>query len=90
MDESCSMGRLSEFSRNVRKPFFTLAPLHLELARLHREVEAFYQYLSPTDEEHHVRSMIIKSIENAVVAAFPDAQIKPFGSFETRLYLPMG
>jgi len=57
---------------------------------LHREVEAFYQYLSPTEEEHAVREMIIRTIERAIVGAFPDARLKPFGSFETRLYLPMG
>jgi non-canonical poly(A) RNA polymerase PAPD5/7 len=60
------------------------------MVRLHREVEAFYDYLSPTDEEHKVREMIICTIERAIVASFPDAKLKPFGSFETRLYLPMG
>ena len=58
--------------------------------RLHREVEAFYRYLSPTEEEHGVREMVIRTIREAVLSAFPDAQITPFGSFETRLYLPMG
>ncbi|THH31115.1 hypothetical protein EUX98_g3085 [Antrodiella citrinella] len=57
---------------------------------LHKEVYAFVEYISPTPVEDDVRSMMVQVIRNAIVAAFPDAQVMPFGSYETKLYLPLG
>ncbi|EJD53195.1 Nucleotidyltransferase [Auricularia subglabra TFB-10046 SS5] len=57
---------------------------------LHEEVKAFSEYLSPTPEEHEVRQLIIKLIENCVRRQWPEASVKAFGSFETRLYHPLG
>ena len=48
------------------------------------------KYISPTPVEDEVRSMIVQTVRNAVVAAFPDAEVLPFGSYETKLYLPLG
>lgn len=54
------------------------------------EVKAYANYISPTLAEHEVRSMLIKLISNAVKKSFPDALVLPFGSYETKLYLPTG
>lgn len=57
---------------------------------LHREVEAFVRYMSPTEVEEEIRGLAIILVSNAITNAFPDAQILPFGSYETKLYLPNG
>ena len=58
--------------------------------RLQKEVEAFVEYVSPTKVEDEVREFIVNLITRAVVKNFPDAKVMPFGSFETKLYLPSG
>ena len=58
--------------------------------RLQKEVEAFVEYVSPTKAEDEVRRLIVNLITRAVVKSFPDANVFPFGSFETKLYLPSG
>ncbi|CCM06442.1 uncharacterized protein FIBRA_08704 [Fibroporia radiculosa] len=57
---------------------------------LHRDVEAFVNYISPTPEENEVRSLVVALITRAVTQAFPDAEVHPFGSYDTKLYLPVG
>ncbi|KIP08737.1 hypothetical protein PHLGIDRAFT_68903 [Phlebiopsis gigantea 11061_1 CR5-6] len=57
---------------------------------LHQEVEAFVKYISPTPVEDEVRSLIVASISRAVTGAVSDAKVFPFGSYETKLYLPLG
>ncbi|GJJ12300.1 hypothetical protein Clacol_006541 [Clathrus columnatus] len=57
---------------------------------LHKEVRVFVNYISPTFEEHEVRGMIITSITRAIRSSWPDARVSPFGSYETKLYLPLG
>ena len=58
--------------------------------RLHREVEAFVKYVSPTREEDEVRSLVVAQISQAITGKFPDAKVLAFGSYETKLYLPLG
>ena len=58
--------------------------------RLHREVEAFVKYISPTREEDEVRSLVVTLISQGITRKFPDAKVLAFGSFETKLYLPLG
>lgn len=58
--------------------------------RLHREVEAFVKYMSPTPIEDELRSLTVQLISNAIVKSYRDAQVMPFGSYETKLYLPLG
>ncbi|KZS90028.1 Nucleotidyltransferase [Sistotremastrum niveocremeum HHB9708] len=55
---------------------------------LHREALAFTNWISPTPEEHEIRSLVVQQIERVVKRAFPDATLLPFGSFQTKLYLP--
>jgi len=57
---------------------------------LHREVEAFVKYISPTREEDEVRSLTVTLISEAISQKFPDAKVFAFGSYETKLYLPLG
>jgi non-canonical poly(A) RNA polymerase PAPD5/7 len=57
---------------------------------MHKEVEAFLKYISPTPAEDEVRGLVVELIINAVTQAFPDATVHPFGSYETKLYLPSG
>ncbi|KAI0373072.1 hypothetical protein BV20DRAFT_1014460 [Pilatotrama ljubarskyi] len=57
---------------------------------LHNEVEAFVNYISPTSVEDEVRSLIVALVSRAVNKSYPDAQVLPFGSYETKLYLPLG
>ena len=40
--------------------------------------------------EDEIRSLIVAIISKAVTRAFPDAKVYPFGSYETKLYLPLG
>lgn len=58
--------------------------------RLHLEVEAFANWMSPTSEEDEVRGLIVSLISQAVTKRFPDARVLPFGSYATKLYLPLG
>lgn len=53
-------------------------------------MEAFVKYISPSPVEDEIRSLIVQLISKAVTKAFPDARVLPFGSYETKLYLPLG
>lgn len=64
--------------------------IYLVSRRLHREVEAFVNYISPTPVEDEVRGLVVDLVSKAVTEAFPDAKVQPFGSFGTKLYLPLG
>ena len=71
------------------------SPEHIRIVadlgfRLQKEVEAFVEYVSPTKVEDEAREFIVNLITRAVVKNFPDAKVMPFGSFETKLYLPSG
>jgi non-canonical poly(A) RNA polymerase PAPD5/7 len=57
---------------------------------MHEEVKSFINYISPTPEEHEVREMVIATIRHAIQRSWPDARVSPFGSYETKLYLPLG
>ena len=69
------------------EPFMTVADGG---CRLQKEVEAFVEYVSPTKAEDEARGLVVNLITRAVVRNFPDAKVMPFGSFETKLYLPSG
>lgn len=57
---------------------------------LHRELIAFDHWMSPTAAEHETRCMVIELISRAIKSQFRDAEVHPFGSQETKLYLPQG
>ncbi|ODN75926.1 hypothetical protein L202_05911 [Cryptococcus amylolentus CBS 6039] len=57
---------------------------------LTEEINAFYKYVSPTKEEFEVRLFIIELITRAIARLWPEAEVTPFGSWQTQLYLPQG
>ena len=58
--------------------------------RLSAEIKAFARYIAPTDQEHELRSCVIESVRRLITTRWRDAEVYPFGSFETKLYLPTG
>ena len=48
------------------------------------------KYISPTREEDEIRSLVVTQISKAISNRFPDARVSAFGSYETKLYLPLG
>ncbi|XP_014260196.1 non-canonical poly(A) RNA polymerase PAPD5-like isoform X1 [Cimex lectularius] len=58
------------------------------LVRLHEEILDFYEYISPTPEEHNMRSQVVSNIESLVLELWPSARVEVFGSFRSGLYLP--
>nr|XP_031863646.1 uncharacterized protein CI109_000898 [Kwoniella shandongensis]KAA5530718.1 hypothetical protein CI109_000898 [Kwoniella shandongensis] len=57
---------------------------------LNEEINAFYRYVSPTKAEFEVRLFVIEMITRAIAKLWPDAEVTPFGSWQTQLYLPQG
>ncbi|WRT63623.1 uncharacterized protein IL334_000546 [Kwoniella shivajii] len=57
---------------------------------LNEEINAFYKYVSPTKEEFEVRLFMIELITRNIMQLWPDAEVTPFGSWQTQLYLPQG
>ncbi|WVQ94050.1 hypothetical protein IAU59_001128 [Kwoniella sp. CBS 9459] len=57
---------------------------------LNEEINAFYKYVSPTREEFEVRLFMIELITRTLLKLWPDAEVTPFGSWQTQLYLPQG
>jgi DNA polymerase sigma len=58
--------------------------------RLHAEVLSFCEWIAPTAEEHQLRTLVIAWVKLVVQSVITDAEIHPFGSFTTKLYLPAG
>ncbi|KAF7295701.1 hypothetical protein MIND_01110500 [Mycena indigotica] len=56
----------------------------------HREVESFVNWISPSPQEDEIRGLVVKIISRFVTQRFSDAEVLPFGSFATKLYLPTG
>lgn len=56
--------------------------------RLHEEILDFCNYISPTVEEERIREGLVKRLNKVVKEVWPSAQLKVFGSFVTKLYLP--
>ncbi|KAG0151441.1 hypothetical protein CROQUDRAFT_36952 [Cronartium quercuum f. sp. fusiforme G11] len=54
------------------------------------EISSFVAYIKPTQEEDNLRLMVIETIRRVVQSRYPDADVVPFGSFGTKLYLPGG
>ncbi|XP_012530493.1 terminal nucleotidyltransferase 4B [Monomorium pharaonis] len=55
---------------------------------LHEEIEDFYAYMCPSQEEHVLRLTVVKKIEKVIYDLWPDSKVEVFGSFRTGLYLP--
>ncbi|KIK62779.1 hypothetical protein GYMLUDRAFT_990226, partial [Collybiopsis luxurians FD-317 M1] len=55
-----------------------------------QEVEAFTKWISPSPVEDEIRGLLVTQINSAITSRFSDAQVFPFGSYATKLYLPTG
>ncbi|CAD8138351.1 unnamed protein product [Paramecium octaurelia] len=56
--------------------------------RFHNEIIEFYDYISPTIEEHRKREQALMRVETFVKECVSQVDIQAFGSFKTKLYLP--
>jgi len=56
--------------------------------RLHEEIVDFFNYMSPTEEEHVVRLNVVHRIKTVINNLWPESVVEIFGSFRTGLYLP--
>jgi non-canonical poly(A) RNA polymerase PAPD5/7 len=57
---------------------------------LHKEVVDFYEYIKPRDFEERLRSELVRDLKQFCRKVFRDAEVYPFGSFPSGLYLPTG
>ncbi|KAJ8002853.1 hypothetical protein DPEC_G00163280 [Dallia pectoralis] len=55
---------------------------------LHEEIQDFYAYMSPRQEEERMRTDVVDRIERVIKELWPTADVQVFGSFSTGLYLP--
>jgi len=56
--------------------------------RLHKEIVDFYEYVRPRDFEERIRSELIDELKGFCRKLWPSAEVYPFGSFPTGLFLP--
>jgi len=56
--------------------------------RLHKEILDFHEFIKPQPYEHLVRHDLVQRIRTIVQRQYPDADIRAFGSFASKLYLP--
>ena len=68
--------------REYRHPNFTL--------RLHEELLDFAAFISPTASEEKHRAALLLRLSDLTSSLFPSSNLRPFGSYATKLYLPMG
>ena len=66
----------------------TNQPFCCFIRSLHEEIEDFFQHMSPTVDEHHMRATVFENIKDVIHGLWKEAQVFIFGSFETGLYLP--
>ncbi|KAI0673903.1 hypothetical protein C8Q78DRAFT_1019773 [Trametes maxima] len=58
--------------------------------RLHDEIVAFFEYMTPTPDERHARAVVIAQVAEVVKRRLPKATVDTFGSVAQDLYLPDG
>jgi non-canonical poly(A) RNA polymerase PAPD5/7 len=55
---------------------------------LHKEIVDFYEYVRPRDFEERLRAQLVQDLKKFCRETFRDAEVYPFGSFPSGLYLP--
>ncbi|KAK3349626.1 hypothetical protein B0T25DRAFT_591874 [Lasiosphaeria hispida] len=55
---------------------------------LHKEIIDFYEYVRPREFEERMRQEVIQDLKDVCRNLFQDAEVYPFGSYPTGLYLP--
>ena len=68
--------------REYRHANFTL--------RLHEELLDFAAFISPTASEEKHRTALLARLSDLTTSLFPSSNLRPFGSYATKLYLPIG
>ena len=68
-------------TRRYSHPNFTL--------RLHEELLDFAAFISPTSSEERQRAALLSRLSSLILSLFPSASVHPFGSYATKLYLPV-
>ncbi|KAI0019171.1 hypothetical protein F4780DRAFT_747987 [Xylariomycetidae sp. FL0641] len=56
--------------------------------RLHKEIIDFYEYVKPRPFEEKMRQELLDKLTGVVQLRWTDAQLLPFGSFKSGIYLP--
>ena len=59
-----------------------------DMIGFHEEIIHFYTYMSPKRSERCMRLHVFEKVKNIILKLWPRAQVYPFGSFCTNLYLP--
>ncbi|KAK3332380.1 hypothetical protein B0T19DRAFT_101613 [Cercophora scortea] len=57
---------------------------------LHKEIVDLYDYLKPRDFEEKIRNELVQQLKTFCRNNYRDAEVYPFGSFPSGLYLPTG
>ncbi|KAK0628771.1 hypothetical protein B0T17DRAFT_588797 [Bombardia bombarda] len=57
---------------------------------LHKEIVDFFDYIKPREFEERIRNEVVKDLKQFCRNTFRDAEVYPFGSFPSGLYLPTG
>ena len=57
--------------------------------RLHEELLDFAAFISPTSAEERQRAALLSRFTSLIESLFPSASLSAFGSYSTKLYLPM-
>jgi len=68
-------------------PSITTSPAN-GVFRLHKEIVDFYEYIRPRDFEERIRQELVDDLKKYCRNLWHDAEVYPFGSFPTGLYLP--
>ena len=58
------------------------------LVQLHEEILDFFAYVQPSESERKAQHEVFTRIETVATKLWPGAEIKPFGSLTTGLWLP--
>jgi len=59
------------------------------LLRLHEEILDFCAYMAPTKDDHQRREGVVSRLSELAQRLWPGCEVHPFGSFATKLYLPL-
>ena len=59
-----------------------------DMIGFHEEIMHFYSYMSPKRSERCMRLHVFEKVKSIILKLWPRAQVYPFGSFCTNLYLP--
>lgn len=81
--------QLQHFVRYDRFPWYGVqVRSRFPVGALHTELLQFCQYIKPTPQECALRACVVDKLRPVVSKLWPQAQVKVFGSYDTKLFLP--